>query len=373
MSYNKIELFSPLYKRDSKGEIRRWNMEIGFNSDNEAAHRTVAGIDGGKLVTSEWKVTEPKNVGRSNATTALEQAFSEIESLYTIKRETGYFDNKEDVDKFTKFKPMLAKEYNVKALDKMGAIYSQPKLDGIRCIARADGLWTRSGKEIVSCPHIVEALAELFEANPDLILDGELYNHDLKDDFNKITSTVRKTKLKPADIETSRELVQYHVYDMYSDKSFFERITELESLGLSDPIVLVETAFVTDTESIDRLYGQYLEAGYEGQMIRDDQSYENKRSKYLLKRKEFITEEYGVCGVSEGQGNWSGAIKRFHLYDAHGVGFDAGVRGTYEQMKELFESGVQPEWATLRYFALTPDGIPRFPVVIDWGTGKRED
>jgi hypothetical protein len=57
----------------------------------------------------------------------------------------------------------------------------------------------------------------------------------------------------------------------------------------------------------------------------------------------------------------------------NGTQFGAGVRGTQEVMKALFESNDQPNWATLRYFTPTPDGIPRFPVVIDWGLGERED
>jgi len=42
-------------------------------------------------------------------------------------------------------------------------------------------------------------------------------------------------------------------------------------------------------------------------------------------------------------------------------------------MKELLESGKTPDWATVRYFNLTPDGVPRFPVVVDYGFGERDD
>jgi len=112
-------------------------------------------------------------------------------------------------------------------------------------------------------------------------------------------------------------------------------------------------------------------------MVRLDEKYEMKRSKSLLKRKEFITEEYDVIQVLEGQGNWSGYAKRFILRDKDGNEFGAGVRGNQAQLKELWEkrnaAEGMPCWATLRYFELTPDGIPRFPVVIDYGWGHRED
>jgi DNA ligase-1 len=125
---------------------------------------------------------------------------------------------------------------------------------------------------------------------------------------------------------------------------------------------------------MDQRYGDYLEAGYEGQMIRENAEYEqNKRSKSLIKRKEFLTDEFHVIAVEEGKGNWAGYIKRFILQLPDGREFGAVVRGTQEVMKKLFESNEKPTWATLRYFTPTPDGVPRFPVVVDWGVGQRED
>ena len=56
-----------------------------------------------------------------------------------------------------------------------------------------------------------------------------------------------------------------------------------------------------------------------------------------------------------------------------GTEFGSGVRGTQAQLKELLETKEKPDWATCRFFELTPDGIPRFPVVVDYGTGVRED
>ena len=80
-----------------------------------------------------------------------------------------------------------------------------------------------------------------------------------------------------------------------------------------------------------------------------------------------------MVSVEEGLGNWSGHVKRFVLRLPDGTTCGAGVRGTQTQMKELFESNETPTWATLRYFGLTPDGVPRFPVVVDYGVGERVD
>jgi len=137
---------------------------------------------------------------------------------------------------------------------------------------------------------------------------------------------------------------------------------------------IVQTRKVTSMEQLDALYGRWTAEGYEGQMIRLDTPYDHRRSNSLIKRKEFITEEFPVVSVHEGDGNWAGAVKRFTLSLPSGVHFGAGVRGTYEHMAELFTDDSVPVWATVRYFELTPDGIPRFGVVLDYGfTSERRD
>lgn len=370
---------STLYKRDSKGSVRIWKGEVAKDSDNYY-WRAISGLEDGKQVESGWKIVEQKNVGKANETSLQGQAEQEMLADFNKKLERGYFRSKEQIDTFDKIKPMLASKYEDAKLDfDKNDYYTQPKLDGIRCIARRDGLWSRAGKEILAVPHIMEALTVFFDKYPDAILDGELYNHKLRDDFNKITSLVRKTKPTSDDIAEAKELVQYHVYDVIqmhdkSEQKFSDRINWFYNQGFAGAVQAVDTRRVLDQDQIDRNYGDDLEDGFEGQMIRIDSFYEqNKRSKSLIKRKEFLTDEFTVVGVEEGKGNWAGHIKRFILALPGGTQFGAGVRGTQDTMKAMFESKQTPQWATLRYFTPTPDGIPRFPVVIDWGTGQRED
>ena len=333
------------------------------------------------MVESGWRVVEQKNVGKVNETSLEEQAIAEMTADAKKKSDRGYFDNIKNVDTYDKIKPMLASKHeNAKYDFENKKYYTQPKLDGIRCIARANGLWTRAGKELVSVPHISEQLKSFFEKYPDAILDGELYNHELRENFNKITSLVRKTKPEPWDIKDSVRLVEYHVYDVISHSGVFSErmdwITE-QAEGIpkfTNSVILVETTQIFNETMMDDIYGAYLEDGFEGQMIRTDDIYQlNKRSKFLIKRKEFLTDEYAVIKVEEGKGNWAGHIKRFVMQTDKGQEFGAGVRGTQQVLKDLFENGPNPDWCTLRYFAPTPDGIPRFPVVIDWGVGQRED
>jgi len=138
-------------------------------------------------------------------------------------------------------------------------------------------------------------------------------------------------------------------------------------------VLFIPTKVCYNQKDLDDLYRRYTEVGYEGQMIRANEPYQNKRSKFLLKRKEFITEEFDVIEVLEGEGNWSGYAKHFRLELGDGREFKSGVRGNQKVLKKLLRQEVKPNWVTVRYFEKTPDGIPRFPVVIDWGIGKRND
>jgi DNA ligase-1 len=214
------------------------------------------------------------------------------------------------------------------------------------------------------------------EQNPHFILDGELYNHELKADFNKITSLVRKLKSTSEDIEEAKSLVQYHVYDMYDsivpNMKFTNRIKQAYWAN-NEYVKIVPTEYCENQAQLDEMYSGYMQAGYEGQMVRNDTPYESKRSKNLLKRKEFITEEFTVIQMLEGQGNWAGHAKRFILRDKDGKEFGSGIRGQQAQLSKLWESKNAPNWATCRYFELTPDGVPRFPVIVDYGYGERSD
>lgn len=369
-----------LYKRDTTGKIREWTIQYGWNLDEtQAGTRVISGLQDGKKVTSEWYIKEAKNVGRANATTNITQAKAEAQSEWDKRVEKEYFEDVASIDSYTAFKPMLANDFTKTPVD---SGITQPKLDGIRCIANGRGLYSRANKPIVAVPHIAEALKDFIANNPTITLDGELYNHELKDNFQKITSLVRKTvNIGEQELAESAELVQYHVYDMFDsanpDMIFMERYNwlqeNLKTADVGDSIVKVATHICDTPKAIDITYGDYTTAGYEGQMIRQNTPYEFKRTKNLLKRKEFITEEYRVVEVQEGNGNWAGYAKRFILELADGTQFSSGVRGSQDKLAQLLVDRDTITWATCRYFELSNDGVPRFPVVIDYGSGTRDD
>ena len=107
-------------------------------------------------------------------------------------------------------KAMLAHKYNEDKADYPA--YIQPKLDGVRCLFTAKGAFSRAGNQFMNVQHIEQELKSFFAANPTAVLDGELYNHGLKDDFEKIISLVKKKKPTDKDRLEAKELVQYHMY-----------------------------------------------------------------------------------------------------------------------------------------------------------------
>lgn len=345
-------IFPKLYKYTSKGQQQSWQI---FTSGN--LYWTEEGIH--ILTKSEPTVCTGKNIGRSNETTDIQQAILEATAKFQKKLDKGYNEVLTKDKKF--FEPMLA--FELKQYEKLlftVPTFVQPKLDGVRCILDQGDLVTRAGKPIVSCPHL---------AKDYYLLDGELYNHKLKEDFNKIISLVRKTKPTQEDLEESRQMIEYWVYDYphYNMLVFSERYKMLQSLFNMFPntFKLVPMYPVTSREELEQYHIKFLEEGYEGTMIRMDLGdYENKRSKQLLKYKNFQDAEFLILDVTPGLGNRSECAGRL-VCQIGDKTFGCSMTGTVEFMKEVLDNKDQiiGKYATVKYFQLTEDGIPRFPTL----------
>jgi len=357
-----------LVKRRVDGGIQEWSIEVDGN-----AFRVTSGMRDGKKVTTEWTYCSGKNKDKSNETTNEEQAQAEAKAKWKKKLAGEYSLDADSVDDIGYVKPMLAKKWEDYAHKIDFPVYAQPKLDGIRCIATKDGLKSRTGKDIVAVPHIFESLQEFFTYNPDVILDGELYCDKFDNDFNAICHHVRKSKVTEESLEGAK-VIEYHIYDIVDTTMSFHERTDFIELHFGDEsdfqsvdyIVAVETQYVISKEMLDTLYGQWQEEGYEGQMIRLNEPYENKRSNTLLKRKEFQDAEYTILGWREGIGNRAGTIGHFKFETEDGVQFNSNIKGDFEYLAGLLDEvdNLIGKAATIKYFSLTPDGVPRFPYVI---------
>lgn len=349
-----------IYKRDVSGGIRVWWAE----TDDKAYWRTHSGTLNGEIVTSEWRHAPAKS--RINTK---EQALFEARAAMEKKLRIDYRYNIKDVDavRYSIIKPMLAHTY----VGWEGQCYAQPKLDGMRCLATPDGLWSRNNKQIIAAPHIEKQLKWFFTQHPNIIIDGEIYNHAFHDNFNMIMSMARKTILDNKDLELSEKYLQYHVYDLYDsdrpDMPYSRRLQLLDKYDkefFDEYVFLVGTALINTEEELDVSFAELLQEGFEGQIVRYDRKYEQKRSNYLLKRKEFVDEEFTLLDIEEGAGNWDGLAKRAICIMSNGKQFGAGIAGTQEFCAQLLRDKKKYKSVTVKYHELTPDGVPRFPIAV---------
>lgn len=366
-----------LYKLDSKGKTRVWWIEY-----DQTKYRSHSGIDQGKITASGWVFPEQKNVGKINQTSVAEQVIAEVDAEYTKQLNQGkYHESIETIDQGASFfQPMLANKFKYGEGQYPAAV--QPKLDGIRCVATKDGLFTRKGKPIISVPHIIEALEYVFKAHPNWVIDGELYNHELKHDFEQIVSMVRKQKPTDEDMRESARLVQYHIYDMFDKNDpnmpFEDRINLIDEHFLMVPkaLEIVSTSTVTDDDDVDRLTARLVEQGYEGAMKRDYKSpYHQKRTNALLKVKNMEDHEYILVGLEEGVGNWAGRAKSAIIKDPDtGDVQRAGIRGNYDFTAKLLRDLDQLVGTdvTVAVQNATAKGKARFAIVTKFWYGKRD-
>lgn len=396
-----------LYKRDKKGKVRAWTIE-----HDAVSYWTISGIyPDGKMTKTAPTFVEQKNVGKANETSIDQQVLNEVASKIQYQIDQGFTYDIPTEEK--RFEVSLANKYQDRIeKNKLDFPYIvEPKLDGVRCyIKMVDGgirMFSRKHKEFVACPHIAknEFVKTFFETYPDAILDGELYNHELKDDFNKIVSLVKKTKPKTEDLEESAKLVQYHCFDSYypSEPQMIytkRKMRLMNLLGYEEDgyltdgedrwgdnkfvfydnfvIVGVEWAFylnrgwkahqsIADKEEhVEHWIRKFTSDGYEGIMLKKDAPYFFGRSFDMLKYKRFVDSEFEIVDVEEGLGNSAGLASAIVCKSGDNT-FKAGIIGDNDYSRKLLndKEKVIGKLATVVYQSLTPSkdgsgGVPRF-------------
>lgn len=371
-----METLQTLYTIDSKDKVRVYYIEI-----DGCKFRTVSGLQDGNLVTSSWTTCHGKNTGKINATTAEEQAKVEALAKYRKKQESNYHTTLEKAKSSTSqyFEVMLASVGDRNSFDAMckkaGTDYLivDPKLDGMRMSASFKENKTRNGKLIPSVDFIKVLLDNYLKKHPEITLDGELYNHDYHDNFNDLMSIFKRTNLSDEDRNLVMKVGQYHLYDVHiadqPNLSNIERKKLLDKIckEINLPMVkVVNWKVAYSQEELNDILEENIANGYEGSMIRFPKAiYKHGRSKELLKIKEFITEEFTIIDILEGEGNNSGMAGSVEV--KADIKVSCGIRGGWNFRRKLLEDKdlYIGKLATVRHFGVTPDKSLRFPVCID--------
>jgi len=360
--------YKTLYKLNTDSTTQVWSIHC-----DKKSYWSVASKLGGKEI-----INKPTLVTAKGKNTQEEQVIAEVEAKIRKKKDKKYVENIKDISQADEnldgYTAMLAHKFKEQKHKIIFPCALQRKFDGIRCLATKDGFFSRGRKQFSSCQHIWEELKPFFKKFPNARLDGEFYTHEYKDEFELICHAVKKTaeKATPEDIKLQKK-VQYHVYDtpilngLKETDPFIERYKMLakELKGLKF-VKVAETLWNVEEESIEEIKSKWIEEGYEGAMIRNqNMEYEYKRSYSLLKLKDFDDNEFEIIGVKEGSGNYTGCVGSFTVKMTDGKEFDAKLIGSRERLRYLFthQDEAIGKMATVRHQGLSTYGIPRFPVM----------
>lgn len=355
----KIHNFPILYKNSNR-KTETWQVVASLTNENIGIITVKYGQLDGKIQEKITIIKQGKNIGKLNETSVWEQTILESNSKINRQKDKGYSEVLENCQKT--ILPMLAKSYADFPHKLQFPCFIQPKLDGIRCLGSSEGLMSRKGKKFTALPHIKKLTSHL---PINIILDGELFSRDLP--FQKITSICRQIEPDP-----DYEKVQYHVYDLIDLKNpnlvFSERQKLiLQYLGVSSELCyrIVDTYKIAEEKEIGERHQEFLKAGYEGSILRNDAEYEiDKRSFNLLKLKDFQDKEFEITGVEQDK---NGHPVFTCITDTQTT-FAVKPQGSDEERTRMWKNRnkCMGKMLTVKFFEWTTSNppVPRFPVGI---------
>jgi ATP-dependent DNA ligase len=383
-----IYTFPQLFKIDKLGRTSMWRIYvIGDEYFRES------GIKGGKVKKYAAVKAIPKNVGKSNETTGESQAIFEAYSEWKHKKDQLYTEGEteteetgasEDADVGDRLRPMLAEKWDDRKKYAKFPGGVSPKLDGVRVMiysktvgsSKEIVMVSRLGKEYQHMNGIREEAKKIIDKF-DVVLDGELYSHNIP--FNAISGAVR-SQSKPSKFD---DVLEYHIFDLWipsnPDMPYADRMELLRKIQFGTSTNKLQFVFydqVSDEKEISQKHTEYVAQGYEGLIFRNlDGVYKlGRRVNDLLKYKEFEDEEFKVVDVMEGVGTESGAAV-FVCINKDGTKFNVRPRGSIEKRRLQFKNKNTyiGKLLTVRYQPISrEDVLPRFPVGIKFDSKTEE-
>lgn len=357
-------IFPTLYGKSSDSKLKLWEV---FTQNDVIVVRH--GKLGGKI--QEKRTTAvPMNVGRSNETTASEQANTEALAKWTKQKKKGYFEDKEEALGFVTRTPMKAQNFNDHAKKIKYPCYIQPKLNGQRMLIDSEGnCQSKQGESIELPEHWKEDISKLVKSG--LMkdgVDGEIFAGHVKQgglSLQQVISAFRKPN------ENTHRLF-FAMYDTCSEARQEDRIADMlqiQRLELTT-IEAVPTILVYNAHEADVWYQKWLDEGAEGLVYRNlDGKYDyGKRSYNLIKRKPRLDAEAKVVGCVPDKNN-AGLIS---CVLQNGVEFKCLMRVDSHPDVDYrkFENAnmLIGTFITFEYEELSDEGVPTKPV----GVGLRK-
>jgi DNA ligase-1 len=300
----------------------------------------------------------------------------------TIKQIT-----KEDIDEIrdtknfkSKVKELFEKKYKKSLVE--------PKLDGWRCICRFQPiekseyevvLTTQNNKQYPWIKDIKKDLLKLvmdcknkgiIDDIENTLFDGELYNHDIENRYNQLSSICNIGRKEPHENE---DIVQYHIFDIIKpgekikQNKRTEMLNSIFKFNKSSKLVHVPSFILNTFEDLNKYLNKFISDGYEGVMVRSPElCYVHSRTDNMFKYKTVEDEEFPIVDATKEKGTNDGCII-WKCKTKSGKTFECPHNGTVIYRRELYnEFKKNPKKfigkpLTVEYQEYTNDGIPRFP------------
>jgi ATP-dependent DNA ligase len=359
--------FPALYKRTSTGAIQQWTIEVVGDS-----YITSSGQVGGAITVSSPTVCEAKNTDKANATTGEEQALKEAQAKYDKQLKSKYKLDVSNIDTKDFISPTLAEPLKKRTKPVVYPAYIQTKYNGVCCIIDSEfGSRSRKGEIFYNIKHINRDLEQFFNDNPDVVLHGELFNNDLRENLNrliKLVAVTRKEKdLTPELIKESEEIVRFYVYDGYikgkEHEPYKKRIKDLhERINGLIYVISAPTHVVNNEEDTIDFFNANIADKQEGAILRMmDMPYVHKRTQDIIKYKKFDSAEYLCIGFDQGTGNYAGLAKKCVMVLPNGKTLNCNMRGDQTFLKHVWENQEQytNKYYTCDYQDMSEYGIPQ--------------
>lgn len=395
--------FPTLYNIDTKQRVRVWDITIGLYSNNrkinilndyinnsdidklkltydnlQVEFYTNTGIVDMKITKSASTIIiKGKNIGKCNETNIITQSLIDARSKYLKKIDTGYGltidKTNKNINKIPY--PMALHKFNDHKHKLKFPCYIQPKLDGVRLISYYDSnndevvFKSRKLKDISGFNYIKKELKKKLKANPNIILDGELYCHGLN--LQDISGIVRNEEKS-----ATTNILNFNIFDCFDTANQKWELTDriLFINKILDSINYTSIVFTEEVDSIEQsdiIYKKYIQDGYEGLVYKNKTgiykySYNKEHRSYdNLKRKQKFDAEFKIVGYCSGtKGKAVGSIV-FIMGTTSGKTFHVTPNVPYKEQQEMYLKAIEnfdciykDKLATVVYDDLSKDGVP---------------
>lgn len=281
------------------------------------------------------------------------------------------------------FKVQLAHKFEEKRVKDEKLVATEPKLDGVRCIAIVRNgnaiLHSRNGKTLSdnykrTIIADLEELARNKNIPQDVVFDGELMGSD----FTKTVSQIhRKSKVDVSDHF-------FHIFDWLPYKDWVnhnptltcqemrEKLEDMHLEANSKYLKLVSRDIIPPSD-IKKMHDIYVRDGYEGAMIKIlSAKYKFGRGHNVSKLKDFYDADLEVIRFEEGTGKYNGMLGAIIVQHKDvlvnvGSGFSDKEREYIWKNRGEFRNKI----AEIRYQEETPDKSLRFPTFRGWRPDKK--